>query len=85
MSSESGGNCFLVYEYAENGSLDKLLYSKASAASISVVVLTWSQRLNIALDVANGLQYMHEHTRPSIVHGDIRTANVLLASSSRPR
>ena len=84
MSSESGGNCFLVYEYAENGSLDKL-YSKASAASISVVVLTWSLRLNIALDVANGLQYMHEHTRPSIVHRDIRTANILLASSSRPR
>ena len=80
MSSKSGGNCFLVYEYAENGSLDKLLYSKSSAASVSVVVLTWNQRLNIALDVANSLQHMHEHTQPSIVHRDIRTTNILLAS-----
>ncbi|KAM4128529.1 hypothetical protein ACJW30_02G173200 [Castanea mollissima] len=69
MSSESGGNCFLVYEYAENGSLDKLLYSK----------------LNMALDVANGLQYMHEHTRPSIVHRDIRIANILLASKFKAK
>jgi len=42
---------------------------------------TGSQRLHVALDVANGLQYMHEHTQPSIVNKDIRTTNILLDST----
>lgn len=80
ISFDSDGNCFLVYEYAENGSLDKWLHPKSSTSTTCAIILTWSQRLNIALDVANGLQYMHEHTQPSIVHRDIRTQNVLLDS-----
>lgn len=80
ISSDNDGNCFLVYEYAENGSLEKLLFPKSSSTSGSVAFLTWTQRLNVALDVANGLQYMHEHSQPSIVHGDIRTSNILLNS-----
>ncbi|KAF3438845.1 hypothetical protein FNV43_RR17120 [Rhamnella rubrinervis] len=80
ISFDSGGNRFLVYEYAENGSLDKWLHSKSSASSSSATILTWNQRLNIALDVANGLQYMHEHIQPSIVHREIRTQSVLLDS-----
>ncbi|XP_041013999.1 serine/threonine receptor-like kinase NFP [Juglans microcarpa x Juglans regia] len=77
ISSDTDGNRFLVYEYAENGSLDKWLHSKSSSSS---AILTWSQRLIIALDVANGLQYMHEHTQPTIVHRDIRATNILLNS-----
>nr|AZL41250.1 LysM receptor [Datisca glomerata] len=65
-------DCFLVYEYAENGSLDKWLYSN------SLPFLSWTQRLHIALDVANGLQYLHEHIQPNIVHRDIRTDNILV-------
>ncbi|GFY93997.1 hypothetical protein Acr_09g0004430 [Actinidia rufa] len=81
MSSDNQGNCFLVYEYAENGSLDKWLYAKSSSiSSSSVAFLTWTQRLYIAFDVANGLQYMHEHTQPSVVHRDIRTTNILLSA-----
>lgn len=71
------GVCFLVYEFAENGSLDKWLFAKASSSD-SVSCLSWRQRLKIALDVASGLQYLHEHTRPSIVHGGIKSSNVLL-------
>ncbi|XP_058081883.1 serine/threonine receptor-like kinase NFP isoform X1 [Magnolia sinica] len=82
VSTETDGTCFLVYEFAENGSLDKWLYPKSlpSSSSSSSSFLSWRQRLNIALDVANGLQYMHEHTRPSVVHRDIRTSNILLNS-----
>ncbi|KAI4387131.1 hypothetical protein MLD38_004984 [Melastoma candidum] len=77
------GNCILLYEYAENGSLDKWLCcqhktTSSNSSSSGVVLLTWSQRLRVALDVAHGLQYMHEHAQPSIVHGDIRTSNILL-------
>ncbi|KAJ6926895.1 hypothetical protein NC651_011099 [Populus alba x Populus x berolinensis] len=58
------GNRFLIYEFAENGSLSE-------SSSSSAGFLTWSQRLHVVPDVANGLQYMHEHTQPSIVHKDI--------------
>ncbi|CAN4081612.1 unnamed protein product [Withania somnifera] len=80
VSSDDHGNSFLVYEYAENGSLDQWLFPRSSSASGSVVPLDWSQRLHIALDVANALQYLHEHTQPCIVHGDIRTCSILLDS-----
>ncbi|KAJ0981811.1 hypothetical protein J5N97_010066 [Dioscorea zingiberensis] len=69
---------FLVFENAENTSLERWLFPKKSCSSNSVTFLSWKQRLNIALDVANGLQYMHSHTRPSIVHRDIKSSNILL-------
>ncbi|KAJ7944350.1 LysM receptor kinase [Quillaja saponaria] len=85
ISSDAEGNFFLVYEYTENGSLDELLRSGASASSSSVAFLSWKQRLQIALDVATGLQYMHEHTQPRIVHRDIRTSNILLDSKFKAK
>lgn len=84
VSTETDGSCFLVYEFAENGSLDKWLYPKSPSSS-SKHFLSWKQRLMIALDVANGLQYMHEHTRPSIVHRDIRTRNILLNTNFKAK
>ncbi|KAJ6961692.1 hypothetical protein NC652_000587 [Populus alba x Populus x berolinensis] len=77
------GNRFLVYEFAENGSLEKWLHPTSESSSSSSGFLTWSQRLHVALDVANGLQYMHEHTQPSIVYKDTRTTNILLDSTFR--
>ncbi|KAJ6926896.1 hypothetical protein NC651_011099 [Populus alba x Populus x berolinensis] len=65
------GNRFLIYEFAENGSLEKWLHPTSESSSSSAGFLTWSQRLHVVPDVANGLQYMHEHTQPSIVHKDI--------------
>ncbi|KAL8528599.1 hypothetical protein ACS0TY_006151 [Phlomoides rotata] len=79
VSSDNDGNFFIVYEFVENGSLRKWL------SPLSVESLTWSQRLLIALDVANGLQYMHEHSQPSIVHKDITTSNVLLDSNFKAK
>ncbi|XP_050388214.1 serine/threonine receptor-like kinase NFP [Argentina anserina] len=85
ISSGIDGDRFLVYEYAENGSLDEWLFYKSSTNLSSGAFLTWSQRLSIALDVANGLQYMHEHIQPSIVHMDIRTSNILLDSKYKAK
>ncbi|KAF8028737.1 hypothetical protein BT93_E1403 [Corymbia citriodora subsp. variegata] len=85
VSSDARGNFFIVYEYAENGSLDKWLYQRPSSSLKSVNFLTWIQRLGIALDVANGLQYLHEHTQPSIVHRNIRASNILLDSNFKAK
>lgn len=85
ISSWNDEDRFLVYEYAENGSLDNWLFSTSPSSSSSLAILTWTQRLDIALDVANGLQYMHEHSQPSIVHMDVRTSNILLNSNFKAK
>ncbi|KZV57041.1 Kinase family protein [Dorcoceras hygrometricum] len=72
-------NCFLVYEYVQNGSLYSWLHQRKTEK------LSWKTRLRIAIDVANGLQYIHEHTRPKVVHKDIKTSNILLDSNMRAK
>ncbi|KAL6185041.1 hypothetical protein ACLB2K_041176 [Fragaria x ananassa] len=72
-------NCYLVYEYVENGSLYSWLHEKQNEK------LSWKTRVHIASDVANGLQYIHEHTRPRVVHKDIKSSNILLDSNMRAK
>jgi len=43
--------------------------------------LPWSTRVQIALDSARGLEYIHEHTVPVYVHRDIKSANILIDKS----
>ncbi|XP_054810612.1 serine/threonine receptor-like kinase NFP [Prosopis cineraria] len=83
VSSDNDGNYFLVNEYAENGSLDDWLYPDHSSNCMSF--LTWSQRISIALDVAMGLQYLHDHTQPRIVHRNITASNILLDSKFKAK
>ena len=42
-------------------------------------------RVQIALDAARGLEYIHEHTKPHYVHRDIKTSNILLDDSFRAK
>lgn len=63
---------FLVYEYIENGTLSQHLRVSGKAT------LPWSIRVQIALDSARGLEYIHEHTVPMYIHRDIKSANILL-------
>ena len=74
------GSCYLVYEYIENGSLYSWLHENNKQEK-----LNWRTRLRIATDVANGLQYMHEHTRPQVVHKDIKSSNILLDGKMRAK
>ncbi|KAJ6878907.1 lysM domain receptor-like kinase 4 [Populus alba x Populus x berolinensis] len=45
----------------------------------------WAQRIQIALDVANGLYYLHSFTEPAYVHKDIKSSNVLLNGNLRAK
>ncbi|KAL2503504.1 LRR receptor-like serine/threonine-protein kinase FLS2 [Abeliophyllum distichum] len=61
----------LVLEYIPNGSLEKWLYSHNYC-------LDMLQRLNIAIDVALALEYLHHDQEKPIVHCDLKPSNVLL-------
>ncbi|KAJ7947349.1 Receptor-like kinase [Quillaja saponaria] len=64
---------FLVYEYLEGGSLDKILKSMDKA-----IALDWDRRINIVKGVANAIYYMHHNCSPPIIHCDISSKNILL-------
>ncbi|XP_023912841.2 putative leucine-rich repeat receptor-like serine/threonine-protein kinase At2g19230 isoform X2 [Quercus suber] len=62
----------LIYEYMENGNLHQHLSVK------NTNVMTWNERLNIAVDAAHGLEYLHNGCKPPIIHRDLKTSNILL-------
>ncbi|XP_059439317.1 chitin elicitor receptor kinase 1 isoform X2 [Corylus avellana] len=71
------GSLFLVYEYIENGNLSQHLRRSEREP------LPWSTRVQIALDSARGLEYIHEHTVPVYIHRDIKSANILIDKNFR--
>ncbi|KAF3791603.1 Phytosulfokine receptor 2 [Nymphaea thermarum] len=75
---DTGPDRVLIYEYAENGSLDQWLHTEPSDSFTSSARLTWPIRVNIIKGVAAGLEYLHDTVRPRIIHRDIKASNVLL-------
>ncbi|RZR78409.1 hypothetical protein BHM03_00003739 [Ensete ventricosum] len=79
----SADSKLLVYEYMENGSLDRWLYGRRRTRTGSGHVrspLDWRKRLGIAIDAAKGLCYMHHHCTPPVIHRDVKSSNILLDS-----
>ncbi|XP_008462394.2 putative leucine-rich repeat receptor-like serine/threonine-protein kinase At2g19230 [Cucumis melo] len=69
---DEGNTKALIYEYMVNGNLRQRL-SEANAD-----VLSWNERLQIAVDAAHGLDYLHNGCKPTIIHRDLKPANILL-------
>ncbi|XP_021647014.2 probable LRR receptor-like serine/threonine-protein kinase At3g47570 isoform X2 [Hevea brasiliensis] len=77
------GNEFkaLIYEYMPNGNLEKWLHltSKIDVMPIDDhYSLSLLQRIDIAIDVANALDYLHYHCHKPIIHCDLKPSNILL-------
>ncbi|CAA7036662.1 unnamed protein product [Microthlaspi erraticum] len=75
------GNEFraLIYEFMPNGSLDMWLHPEEVEEILRPSrTLTLLERLNIAIDVASVLDYLHFHCHEAIAHCDIKPSNVLL-------
>ncbi|KAL5710368.1 non-specific serine/threonine protein kinase [Ranunculus cassubicifolius] len=67
----------LIFEFMPNGSLEQWLHSNTNGHQQSRV-LSFAQRVNIAIDVAFGLEYLHHGYGETIVHCDIKPSNILL-------
>ncbi|KAL6285964.1 hypothetical protein ACE6H2_010354 [Prunus campanulata] len=78
------GFCFdpelkaLVYEYMENGSLDELLFDENKQVDLEKLH-------DIAVQIAQGLAYLHEGCGKRIIHYDIKPENVLLDENLNPK
>ncbi|KAL6982574.1 hypothetical protein U1Q18_015964 [Sarracenia purpurea var. burkii] len=82
------GNTYLVYEYAENGSLSDWLHSKKSTRtrySSTSLSLGWKQRVQIAYDIADALNYLHNYASPPYIHKNLKSSNILLDGDLRAK
>ncbi|XP_031120485.1 probable LRR receptor-like serine/threonine-protein kinase At3g47570 [Ipomoea triloba] len=82
-SIDHEGNDFkaIVYEYMAGGSLDNWLHNHSTDVEENhddSRILNLSQRVNIALDVANALNYLHNDLETLLVHCDLKPSNILL-------
>ncbi|RVW37929.1 putative L-type lectin-domain containing receptor kinase VII.2 [Vitis vinifera] len=67
------GSFMLVYDYMENGSLDKRVFECEESK-----LLSFKDRIRVLKDVASGVLYLHEGWESKVLHRDIKASNVLL-------
>ncbi|CAN6286319.1 unnamed protein product [Urochloa humidicola] len=72
---ERTNDSLIVLEYVSNGSLREHLDESCGNG------LELAQRLNIAIDVAHAITYLHEFNENPIIHGGIRSSVVLLTDA----
>uniref|UniRef100_A0A0E0AE46 Protein kinase domain-containing protein n=1 Tax=Oryza glumipatula TaxID=40148 RepID=A0A0E0AE46_9ORYZ len=65
----------LVYEYVPNGTLYQLIHGGSAGA------ISFASRLRIAHESAESLAYLHSFASPPILHGDVKSSNILIDES----
>ncbi|GER36461.1 lectin protein kinase [Striga asiatica] len=71
---EKEGGLFVVYDYMENGSLDKRVFECDDFGKI----LSFEERIRILKQIASGVSYLHHEWESTVLHRDIKSSNVLL-------
>ncbi|XP_052146705.1 salt tolerance receptor-like cytoplasmic kinase 1 [Oryza glaberrima] len=70
----------LVLEFAPNGNLHEQLHGAGAGGA-----MPWARRVAVALQVARALEYLHDRCEPQVVHGDVKSSNVLLDAAMGAR
>ncbi|KQK02275.2 hypothetical protein BRADI_2g00501v3 [Brachypodium distachyon] len=74
----------LVFEFMPNGNLDGWLHPKSQNLTAKNT-LSLLQRLDIAADILDAVEYLHNHCQPLVIHCDIKPSNILLAEDMSAR
>lgn len=76
---DKGNDCLIITEYVPNGTLRDHLDGLRGNP------LDFNQRLEISIDVAHGLTYLHQYAEKKIIHRDVKSSNILLTESMRAK
>ncbi|KAK6263427.1 hypothetical protein QUC31_009243 [Theobroma cacao] len=79
---EKAGEQLLLLEYVPNKSLFDRMHTYHGQSS---GILSWSNRLSIALDIARALDYLHSQADPPIIHRDVKSSNILLIDNNQAK
>ncbi|XP_031264703.1 serine/threonine-protein kinase-like protein At5g23170 [Pistacia vera] len=74
-------NKLLVMEFLPNGSLHDLLHNSSSSSPLP----SWPKRVEIAIQIAKAIHFLHEVANPVIIHRDIKSSNILFDSNWSPK
>lgn len=80
--SVEGNERLLVYEYMPQGALSMHLFRWKN---LNLEPLSWARRLIVALDVARGMEYLHNLAHQSFIHRDLKSSNILLGDDFRAK
>ncbi|CDW54951.1 TKL:IRAK protein kinase [Trichuris trichiura] len=69
----------LIYQFMANGSLDDRLHNKA------LKPLSWTERQRIVTGICRGLNFLHTCSDQPLIHGDVKSANILLDHHLEPK
>ncbi|KAL5755407.1 hypothetical protein ACOSP7_023627 [Xanthoceras sorbifolium] len=81
------GFCFednkllLIYEFLSRGSLEENLHGNKNDEN----AFGWRERYNVAVGVAEALDYMHNSSDQSVIHKDVKSSNILLSDDFEPQ
>lgn len=70
-----------VYEYFPKGSLEENLHGKNKDGSF----LSWEVRFNVAVGIAEALDYLHTEASKHVIHRDVKSSNILLSKELEPQ
>ncbi|KAJ0803942.1 putative protein kinase RLK-Pelle-RLCK-IV family [Helianthus annuus] len=76
---DKGNERLIITEYVPNGTLREHL------DGIHGSYLDFSQRLEISIDIAHGLTYLHSYAGKQIIHRDVKSSNILLTERMRAK